>query len=270
MNNKKALLLSSLLSLETLLGCSERFPQYSGEFKLQNSSYSNSKFAGKKRLPWDFKVIHRMKYIPNVWDDRLRFEFSSQNQEIEISGAVIFDLENLTRDKESTFPQPQFKGQQIHAEKEYYGGAFCNYQYQYHAFAILTPGEQELKKVYPEQGEYLYTEPSGMPLYESFNPDKFEPDQKAIDGWYDTIENYGGKITLDLYISRDIKSDLSGCDSQSYLPYDTRGKESLRALYYSIKLDDEEDHRIGFDQLLDNSIPSIDLFKEVISEVKDL
>ncbi|MDP3698017.1 MAG: hypothetical protein Q8R47_00370 [Nanoarchaeota archaeon] len=269
MKDKKALALSGLLSLEALLGCGGRYPQYSGQFELQNFSYSKPDFAGKKRLPSDLKIIHRMKYIPNVWDDRLRFEFTPDHPG-EIQGAVVFDLENLTRDKESIFPQPQFKGEQIHAEKAYYGGVFCNYQYQYQAFAIVTPGEQELKKVYPEQGEYLYTDPSGMPIYKSFDPDKFEPDGKASKGWYEAIENNQGTIIIDFSISREIRSDTSGCDAESYLPYDSRGKESLRATYYSTKLDDEEDPRVGFDQLLDNSIPPIDLFKEVISEIKDL
>ncbi|GEM_PF-4511443 len=264
----KVLTLSCLLSLEALLGCGGKYPQYSGQFELQNSSYTNPSFAGKKHLPWDLKIIHRMKYVSNVWDDRLRFEFTSQNPD-ELQGAVVFDLENLTRNKESTFPQQYFKGQEIHSEKAYYGGAFCNYQYQYQAFALLTPGEEELKKVYPEQGKYLYTEPSGMPIYESFNPERFEPEQKNIDGWYDTLDNNDG-ISMDLYISRNIKADTSGCDAESYLPYDPRGKESLKAAYHSTKLDDHEDPRLGFDQLRDNTIPPIDLFQKVISEVKDL
>lgn len=268
MKSTKIVILGSLLSLETLLGCGGKYPQYSGSYESQHSSYTNPKFAGKKRLPWSLKITHRMKYIPNIWNDKLRFEFAAQDPS-EIQGNVVFDLEKLTRDKESTFPQPEFKGQQIHTEKKYYGGTFCNYQYQYHAFAILAPGEQELQKVYPEQGEYLYTDPNGMPIYKTFDPDKFEPDGKAIDGWYDAINNNGG-ISMDCYISRNTLSDTSGCDMDSYLPYDPRGKESLEALYFSTKLDDHDDPRQGFDNVVDNTIPSIDLFKEVISEVKDL
>ena len=267
--NKNLTALISAASLG-LLGCGTKYPQYSGEYELQNSSYTNPAFAGKKRIAWKLAITHRMKYVPNIWNDQLRLEFTSDNPENEITGRVMFDLEDLTRDKESTFPQPEFKGQQIHAEKTYYGGVFCNYQYLYHAFAVLTPGEQELKKVYPEKGKYLYTEPSGMPIYESFNANNFEPDQDAIDGWYDVIEENGGMISLNLFINRDILSDTSGCGSNSYLPYDPRGKESLEATYYSVKLENDEDPRQGYESLPDNTIPPIDLFKEVISEVKDL
>ena len=267
---KRPTYLAGILSLEALLGCGERFPQYSGKYKLQEVSYTDPSFAGKKHLPGDLTIIHRMKYIPNVWDDRLRFEFAPQDPTAEIGGAVVFDLENLTRAAESPFPQEYFKGEQIYTEKAYYGGAFCNYQYQYHAFAILTPSEEELKKVYPEKGKYLYTDPSGMPIHETFNPDRFEPDKEAIEGWYEALARNEDKITLDFYISRNIKDDLSGCDSESYLPYDLRGRESLKAVYYSTELYDQADPRLGFDELRENSIPAIDLFKEVISGVKDL
>ncbi|MDO8510943.1 MAG: hypothetical protein Q7S55_02145 [Nanoarchaeota archaeon] len=268
---QKALLLVGALSLESLLGCgSTKFPQYSGKYKLQEASYTDPAFAGEKKLPWDLTVIHRMKYVPNDWDDRLLFKFTPQNQETEIGGAVLFDLELLTADAESSFPHEYFKGEEIHAERRYYGGAFCNYQYQYHAFAILTPDEEQLKKVYPNQGEYLYTEPSGMPIYETFNPDGFEPSEETIDAWYEKVEKNGDHISLDFVVSRNIHDTVFGCDSESYLPPDPRGRESLKALYHSIELHDEEDPRLGFDDLPTNTIPAIDLFKEVISGVKDL
>ncbi len=268
MKKKHSLAISGILSLESLLGCSERFPQYSGRFELKTSSYTDPEFAGEKRLPWGLTITHRMKYRTS-WEDRLRFEFTPQNSEVEVQGAVLFHLEKLANDSESSFPHEYFKGEEIHAEKKYYGGAFCNYQYQYHAFAVLIPGEEDLKKIYPERGEYLYTE-NGMPIYESFNPDEFEPGKEAICEWYNKIEENGDKITLDLFISRNINDERSGCDSESYLPYDTRGRESLKAVYHSIELHDEEDPRMGFDQLQNNTIPSINLFKEVISGVKDL
>jgi len=266
---QKFLLLAGVLSLESLLGCGSKFPQYSGRYNLQEVSYTDPTFAGEKKLPWDLTIIHRMKYVPNDWDDMLRFEFTPRNPD-QIDGAVVFNLESLTDDAESSFPHEYFKGQEIYTEKRYYGGAFCNYQYQYHAFAILTPGEDELKKVYPNQGAYLYTEPSGMPIYETFNPDGFEPSEETIDEWYQKIEKNGDHISLDFVISRNIHDTMSGCDSESYLPPDPRGRESLKALYHSIELHDEEDPRLGFDALGENTIPPIDLFKEVISGVKDL
>jgi len=268
--NKKTLMLVGAASLEILSGCgSTRSPQYSGRYELAAEPiYSDPYFAGEKRLPWDLTIIHRMKYIPNTWDDRIRFEFTSQNQN-EIRGAVVFDLELLNRADESSFPREYFKGELIHVEKKYYGGAFCNSQYQYHAFAKLTPGEDELVKVYPERGEYIDSE-NVMPLYEQFDPAEFEPAEEAIDGWYDAIENNGGKISLDFYLSRNIKDDRSGCDQDSYLPYDNRGRESVNALYHSTELHDQEDPRLGFDELQNNTISAIDMFKEAISDVKDL
>jgi len=221
--NKLLLALSGLLGLQALPGCAPEYPQYSGKYQLNNeATYSDPSFAGEKRLPWDLTITHRMKYIANTWDDRLRFEFTPQNPETEITGAVVFDLENLTRAEESSFPHEYFKGELIYAEKKYYGGAFCNSQYQYHAFAVLIPGGDELAKVYPERGEHLYTE-NGLPVHETFNPDEFEPDKDAICGWYDAIEQNGGVITLDFLISRNIKDTRTGCDEDSYLPMTIEG-----------------------------------------------
>ena len=269
---QSTMLLAGICCLESLLGCSEtKIPQYSGNYQLiETAAYSNPSFVGEKSLPWDLTIIHRMNYNAAAWDDRLRLEFSPKNSEKEIGGAVVFDFENLTRYSESSFPQEHFKGELIHSEHKQYGGTFCNYQYQYYAFAIVSPMENQLQKVYPERGQYLYTEPSGMPIYETFDPDQFEPDEEMIDEWYEAIENNDDKIKLELFISRNILDDVSGCDSESYLPYDNRSKASLKAVYYSTELHDKEDPRFGFDQLLDDSIQPIDLFKEVISEVKDL
>lgn len=268
--NRKSLL-AGVFSLGSLLGCgSAEFPQYSGRYKLQETSYTDPSFAGEKKLPWDLTIIHRMKYVPNSWHDRLRFKFTPRDQETEIGGAVMFDLELLAADSESSFPHEYFKGQQIHTERRYYGGAFCTYQYQYHAFAILTPDEDELKKVYPNQGEYLYTEPSGMPIYETFKPEDFEPSEETIDRWYQKIEKNGDHISLDFALSRNIHDTITGCDSESYLPHDDRGRESVKALYHSIELHDEEDPRVGFEELQSNTIPAIDLFKDVITDVRDL
>ena len=268
---KNTLLLAGALSLGSLLGCGEdRLPQYSGRYMLQNISYTDPSFMGEKSLPWDLTVTHRMKYVPSTWDDQLQFKFTPQNPEVEIGGAVIFDLELLTEDDESSFPREYFKGQEIHAEKRYSGGVFCNFQYQYHAFARLTPNEGDLDKVYPSRGRYLYTEPSGMPIYETFNPDKFEPSEETIDEWNQKIEDNGDHISLEFVISRNIQDTLSGCNSESTLPYDDRKQASVRMLYRSIELYDQEDPRLGFEQLPDNTIPAIDLFKEVISEIKDL
>ena len=268
---KKAATLSRLISLQLVLGCAqEQFPQYSGRYQLgEHGIYSDASFAGKKHLPWDLTITHRMNYYGNSWDDLLRFEFTSPNPNLEIQGAVVFDLEHLSSINETSFPHEEFKGEKIHEEHEYYGGAFCNYQYQYHAFAVLTPGEIELQKVYPNKGEYLKTE-NGMPLHESINPDTFEPDPEAIDRWYGAIENNDAKITLELYLSRNLQDTYSGCDEYSYLPYDSRREESLSAVYFSTELHDQEDPRIGFDELLENRMSAIDLFKEVISGVKDL
>ena len=84
-------------------------------------------------------------------------------------------------------------------------------------------------------------------------------------------EENGDKITLELFIEINIKDDLSGCyKNGDYLPLETRGSESLQAVYYSTKLNNGEDPHIGFDQLSENAIPPIDLFKDVISGVKDL
>jgi len=264
----KNLSLASALSFGIMTGCSCPYPQYSSKCERVSSSYTSLDFAGEKRLPWELTITHRMKYVGNSWDDRLRFEFTPHSS-AEIKGAVIFDLERLTNNQERPYPQESFKGTQIHAERTQYGGTFCNYQYQYQAFAVLKPDEDDLKEVYPEEGEYLYTEPSGMPLDESFNYRDFEPDQEKVKEWYKKIERNGNKIKIDLYLFRNIKDDLSGCDEDSYLPYDPRGKESLKASYHSTELHDEEDPRIGFEELGDKTIPPLDLFKEVISGVQD-
>lgn len=251
-------------------GCSS-YPQYSGQYELQSVSYTDPEFAGEKKMSWDLTITHRMKYVPGSLDDRLRFEFNPKDPNTEIGGSVMFDLQLLTKADESSFPHEYFRGETIHEERTYYGGAFCNYQYQHQAFAVLTPEYNKIKEVYFQNGASLGIQPAGNPISETKYPEEMEIDEDAVDRWDEAVENNGDKITIELFIERNILDTLSGCyANDGWLPPDDRGAESLHAVYHSTELNDEEDPREGFDELVDNNIQPIDLFKDVISGVKDL
>ena len=276
---KKILLaISGILSLESLLGCApETFPQYSATYQLQSLQYTDSAFAGEKRMPNLLKIVDRMDHLGGYWNHLLRFEFQSFSPD-ETGGNLLFNLDDLLRDEESTFPHKKFKGVNIFSEDKVGSSAFCYYQYHYYLFMEANPSAEILQLVYPGQGEYIGDDPvTGMPLHLSLsNPEKVELDENAVEEWYGQIDDNEG-IALRLILTRHIASEGPGGDDYKdcILLSDPRHKESMIAVYkfhYDGKVEwEEQEHDIrkgdvyGLEQ---GTIPPISFFKQVISDIK--
>ncbi len=282
MKPKQLLLISGVLSLESLLGCApDTFPQYSGSYQLISASYTDPSFAGEKIMPQNLKVIDRMNHSGGYWNHLLRFEFRALSPQ-EASGNTLFNLDHLVSETESSFPHKEFKGANIFNEATVgsVGGqsAFCNYQYRYHLFMEAIPNAGVLQRVYPGHGEYIGDDPgTKMPLYLSLsNPQEVELNDTAVEEWYEKAAENGG-ITLTLILTRHIALTRPGGDEgykDCILPYDPRKKESLIAAY-KFEYDETEwveqeyDLRKGeVQEIKNNAIAPIELLKQVISNIK--
>lgn len=273
MKDKKVLALAGLLSLETLLGCGGKYPQYSGRYELQSVSYSNPSFAGKQPLPSSLELTERMKHHGGHWDHYLKFNFIPQSS-TEAPGIFTLELDDLARIDHGAWPNDWYDGAEIHREQKIYGtGTVCNYQYLYFLFMASTPSTETMQNMYPGQGECFAQDPvTKMPLCKSLaHPE--EVDFNDTD-WYDTLDENEG-ITLTLTFTRHLRSELPGGED-SYKDCilssdpENRGEAAMTFTYYADKknLDDRTDIRKAVLEKTDPTGSSLSFFKKVVSGIK--
>lgn len=266
------LLLTAILSLESLLGCGPtEFPQYSGQYKLQNFFYSYPGFGGEKQMPSTLNLIDSMEHFGGHWNHYLRLEFVSETED-QANGTLMLKLDYLTRIDHGAWPNDWYNGAEIHREKTVYGtSAFCNYQYLYFLYLETTPSVKMLQKVYPGTGEYVKDDPvTKMSLNESLT----QPEEVEFDDieWNDAVEKNNG-ITLYFTFDRHFRSKFPGWDGgykDCILPSDNRGDGSLIFTYHADleNLNTETDIRKGGREETKTDRPGIEFFKKVVSRVE--
>ncbi len=271
--NKTILKTAGLAALVSALsGCGEDFPQYSGEYERDSTSLTDPAFQGAKNWPQNLNVLHRMEYGGTGWDHYLRLEFIAEN-ESEAQGNTAFNLASLAKWNRGLFPGVPLNGVNIFNENRIYAGAFCNMQVQYYLFAVLTPGQEILDRIYPSHtGEVFYDEVTGMPLQVGPNvgkEDEIEIDEDAAEEWFEAVDDNDG-TAIDIYLSRRLDSEMSGCDwTDSGLLFDGRGNATSNAVYRSTSNDYSTDLRsAGLEGINDNVAWSMLFFEQLISGVK--
>ena len=272
MKSNKTLALFGLLSLETLLGCGERFPQYSGAYQLQSSSYTDPSFAGKQQLPASLELTDRMEYYGSYWNHHLKFNFIPQDGN-QAAGIFSLKLNDITRIDDGAWPNNWYNGAEIYREPEVYGtGAFCNYQYLYFLFMQSAPSYDILQNTYPRQGECIGKDPTThMPLCTSLaHPQEVDFNDT---GWYDAIDENEG-ITLTLTFSRYIRGDTSGSGNSNdcILPPDPKNRGEAYAVFVyrasRENLDDKVDVRKAPLEIPGQNASSLSFFTKIVSNIK--
>ncbi|MBI2125019.1 hypothetical protein HYV87_03055 [Candidatus Woesearchaeota archaeon] len=260
------------VSLESLLGCGDSFPQYSGSYELREFSYTDPSFAGEMKMPSGLIVTNRMSYIGNQWNHQLNFEFASDSENQAV-GIFSHYLDDLTRIDNGVWPNNWYDGVEVYEEQKIYGSgntAWCNNQYLYFLRLESIPPPEVLRNSYPGNRSYIGKDPTtGMELYESW-PHPEEADFEETE-WNDAVEENEG-ITLYFNFTRYLRSKRPGGEGYQdcILPLDSRGKESLTFTYHASTddLDDATDIRkVRVEEIKDNQ-PAVSFFRKVISNIK--
>jgi len=260
-------LLPLILGLETLLGCAEEKPQYSGIYRKTESSVSTEEFTGDKRWSQNLEIVHRMKYEGIGFKHYLGLRFMPINDD-EAGGKVQFSLSRITNEETGSWPKDHPEGSHIYSENRIYGGVWCNSQVQYWVYAVL-PKHKLLDEIYPAHigsagkdpvtGHEYNISPNPNNLSEQYNEDK-------ADQWFEMMED---GIEIELTLIRHLDSDTSGCyDFDGYLPPDRWGNQWTKVKYFS----EEPNYHtnileagLGDMEVFDDVL--ITLFRELIPDV---
>ena len=234
MNNNFSKKIGLVGIIGSLLGCSQDYPQYSGDYRLKDLSveYSPEEFKGEKNWPEFLEVAHRMEYKGSGFNHYLGLNFKAENSS-EAEGNMVFKLSKLTNEGKEAYPNDTPDGDHIYDENKIYGGAFCDSQVQYWVFAELSPDHKLLDGIYENHAGSAGNDPvTGMPRKISPNPERLEEqfNEKKADEWFDLAKN---GLKIEIPILRNLESTTHGCyDFEGYLPQDKWGKAWSKATYF--------------------------------------
>ncbi len=271
MPRTKSLLLNFLV-IAGLNGCgAQSFPQYSGNYKLVAYSYNDESFKGSKNLPSKLKLTDRMEFRSSYWKHYLRFNFLAANAD-EAQGNVLVPLQDLVYKNQYAYPNERPDGAALWSEEKVDGGAFCYFQYTYTLYMEPVPEAEILKNVYKTHGDYGYIDPiTGVKIVERLkDPGNAGFNDEAFSAWYDSL-NINNGITLMLKFSRNLESDLTGCNDNNYLVYDekNRGNADLVLIYKSTFEDQSTDVRkAGVDEAFEGTGSAKPFFREIVSGIE--
>ncbi len=254
----------------TLLGCTQKYPQYSGKYKLDITGveYAPEDFKGEKKWPGTLEIVHRMEYYGSGFNHYLGFEFEAGDND-EAEGRNSFKLSRLTAEGREAYPNETPDGERVYEERRIYGGAFCNSQVQYWVFARVFPDHKLLDEVYESHVGTIGKDPvTGMDIKISPSPSQLEEqfNEEKADEWFELAER---GASIEITILRHLDSTTDGCyQNGGYLPPDKWGEAWSKARYYSIGHDyDTNIITAGLGDLEKFDGLEIEFFRQIIPDV---